>query len=120
MNKKPILVAALVASAIAGSGHAFAGNDSQAGDRAEMQAALAAKVPMVQAIQAAESQSGGTGMEASFSIENGTAGYEVTTVTKDGVEHNLFVDVTTGKASKASPEENENDDNGAPDSEEGE
>jgi uncharacterized membrane protein YkoI len=120
MNKKPILVAALVASAIAGSRYAFAGNDSQAGDHAEMQAALAAKIPMVQAIQAAESHSGGKAMEAEFSDSNKTVGYEVTTVTKDGVEHNVFVDATTGDASKASPEENENDDNGAADSEEGE
>ena len=119
MDKTPILVAALVASAIAGSGPAFA-NDSQTSDSAEMQAALAAKIPMVQAIQAAESQSGGTGMEAVFTAENGMAGYEVTTVTKDGIEHNLFVDATTGEVAKGSPAENENDDNGGPDSEEGE
>lgn len=122
MHKKPIIIAALVASAVASSGYAFAGTDSQAADQAEMQAALTAKVSMMQAIQAAESQSGGKAMEAVFSDENGKPGYEVTIVAKDGAEHNLVVDASTGSVAKATPAaENENDDNGAvDDSEEGE
>ncbi len=122
MQKKPIVIAALVASTVASGGYAFADTDSHAADQAEMQAALAAKVSMMQAIQAAESQSGGRAMEAVFSDENGKSGYEVTIVTSDGAEHNLVVDASTGNMAKATPSaENENDDNGVvDDSEEGE
>lgn len=121
MHKKPIVIAALVAT-VASGGYAFADTDSHAADQAEMQAALAAKVSMMQAIQSAESQSGGRAMEAVFSDENGNPGYEVSIVTTDGAEHNLVVDASTGNVAKATPAaENENDDNGTvDDSEEGE
>lgn len=122
MSKKPVLAAVLAASIIAIGGHAYAASGSNAADQAEMQAALAAKVAMTQAVQAAENKSGGKAMEAVFSAENGKPGYEVTTVTKDGAEHNLFVDASTGDAMKStSSAENESNDNGAlDDSEEGE
>lgn len=114
MFKKPILAAALVASAFATAAHAQAANDTPAADQAEMQAALAAKVPITEAIQAAEKQSGGKAVEVAFSNESGSDGYDVTTVTKDGTEHNLFVDATTGKATKAVVNaEDKNDGNGA-------
>lgn len=121
MSKTPVLAAALAASTIAIGGHAYAASQTNA-DQAEMQAALAAKVTMTQAVQAAESKSGGKAMEAVFSAENNKPGYEVTTVTRDGAEHNLFVDASTGDAMKATASsENENDDNGAlDDTEEGE
>lgn len=118
MNSKPILAAALLASAALGGGYAYAGTDTQAADQAEMQAALAAKVPMSGAIKAAEDMSGGKAMEAAFTDENGSHGYEVTTVTADGAEHNLFVDASTGKAVKAAAMED--DDHGAADNEIGE
>ncbi|MCF6112168.1 PepSY domain-containing protein [Mesorhizobium muleiense] len=118
MHKKPIVIAALVASTVASGGYAFADTDSHAADHAEMQAALAAKVSMMQAIQSAESQSGGRAMEAVFSDENGNPGYEVSIVTTDGAEHNLVVDASTGNVAKATQAaENENDDNGTVDEE---
>lgn len=123
MSKKPVLAAAaLAASAIAIGGHAYAASDSNAADQAEMQAALAAKVTMTQAVEVAESKSGGKAMEAVFSAENGKPGYEVTTVSKDGAEHNLFVDASTGDAMKstASAEKEKDDDGALDDSEEGE
>lgn len=120
MNKKPILAAALVASAVATGGYAYAGTDTQAADQAEMQAALAAKVSITQAIQTAERQSGGKAMEAAFSDENDKQGYEVTTVAKDGTEQNLFVDAKTGKAVGAAAAANdENGDNGVAENEDG-
>lgn len=122
MSKKTVLAAMLAASALAIGGHAYAASGTNAADQAEMQAALAAKVSMTEAVKAAESKSGGKATEAVFSDENGKPGYEVTTVTKDGAEHDLFVDASTGDAMKATAaSENENDDSGAlADSEEGE
>ncbi len=121
MKKHLAIATILIASGITG-GYAFAGTNSGAADQAEMQAALGAKVAMTDAIQSAESASGGKATEAVFTGENGKPGYEVTTVTNDGAEHNLFVDATTGKAVAATPAaENENDENGAADDfEEGE
>ena len=105
MHKKTLLLAGLVATAITAAGGAYAASGSASADQAEMQAALAAKVSLSQAVKAAEASSGGKAMEVVFTDENAKPGYEVTTVTSDGAEQNLFVDATTGKAAKATAAE---------------
>jgi len=122
---KVTIAAALLAAGVgAGAAQAASGTaPTDAQDRAEMQAALSAKVSLVDAVKAARTKvDGARAAEVVFSDENGKPGYEVTLVARDGSEHNLFVDAATGKAQPASAAaENENDgQNGLDDSEEGE
>ena len=96
---------------------------TDARDKAEMQAALSARVSLAEALKAAQAQiDGGKATEAVFSDENGTPGFEVTLVAPDGNEHNLFVDAATGNArpGTAAAENEHGDDNGLDDREEGE
>ncbi|MCT7378091.1 PepSY domain-containing protein [Chelativorans salis] len=118
--KNAVLAGALAAMVAGSALPAYA--ETGASDKTEMQAALAAKVSMSEAVQAAEDKSGGKVMEAVFSDENGKPGYEVSTVQPDGTEQNFFVDASTGEAVKATAAaENENDGSGTvDDSQEGE
>jgi len=112
MNSKTIRAALIAAMLVGVAGPALAGVDSRATDRAEMDAALASKVSLTEAVKAAEAQSGGQAMEVVFGDENGRFGYEVTTITPDREEHNLFVDGSTGSVvkDKATGDDRERDD----------
>ena len=122
---RTLIVAGLLAGGI-GMGVAQAASGSaptDARDKAEMQAALSARVSLAEAVKAAQAQiDGGKATEAVFSDENGTPGFEVTLVAPDGNEHNLFVDAATGNArpATAAAENEHGDDNGLDDREEGE
>ncbi len=120
MNTKISILAGTLACGLGIAAAQAAPGDSK--DNAEMQAALAAKVSLAEAVNAAQSSAKGKAVEVVFTDENGKPGYEVTIVTGDGAEKNLFVDAINGKTQIASPAaENENDGNNAlDDSEEGE
>ncbi len=69
---------------------------AQSKHQQEAQAINEAKVTIVQAIQAAESETGAKAVEVDFERENNVWGYEVKTL-KPGTKYELFIDANTGQ-----------------------
>ena len=94
-------LAILGALAIAGTGALAHAETGRSGEQ-DGAAVLSAKLGIVQAIQAAESQSGGKAAAADFSAAKGQGGpaFHVEVVRPDGSEQQLTVDADTGKVTK--------------------
>ncbi|MGO1766854.1 hypothetical protein CAP48_07520 [Advenella sp. S44] len=69
---------------------------AQSKHQQEAQAINEAKVTLVQAIEAAESETGAKAVEVDFERENNVWGYEVKTL-KPGTKYELFIDANTGQ-----------------------
>lgn len=111
--KKNAMIAAVVMASGMGLGAAYPALAASDGNQAsEAQAAMSAKVSMQDAIKAAESQTGGQAIEASFGNENGQTGYDITTVAKGGNEKSVFVDGTSGKVTVATGSDTEHENEG--------
>lgn len=90
--------------------HAEAGHS---GER-DGKAFLSAKLGIVQAIQAAESQSGGKAAAADFSAAEGqgSPAFHVEIVRPDGSEQQLTVDADTGKVTTMAASKEDDEKNG--------
>lgn len=73
----------------------------RANDASSLQAVNAAKVPLLQAIETAESKGQGRAVDARFKVEGGIAQYEIKVLGADGklIEHH--VDATSGLVIKS-------------------
>ncbi len=109
MKSKAIFVALALTTGIAAGVPALAANNSNG--QAEMQAVTSANISLSKAISTAESQSGGTAVEATFTQHNGANGYIVSLFASDGSEQDLFIDSTSGKVAQLAMAQNNGSDN---------
>lgn len=91
-------VGALALAIIPGAAHA----ENALSGASDGKALLSAKLSIAQAIQAAESQSGGKAASADFnaSKDEGGPAFEVEVITPDGSEQQLAVNAETGVVTK--------------------
>lgn len=106
MLRSKLLPAAMIAvMAIAGTGAAFAANgskrhhDEAKDEQAEITAILNAKTSLVQAIAAAEKQTGGKAVETGLENENGVMAYEIEVANGTTVQK-VLVDLDSGQVTK--------------------
>lgn len=112
MKSKAIFVALVLTTGAATGFPALAANN--ANTQAEMQAVTNAKISLSKAISAAESQTGGKAIEATFTQYNGTDGYIVSLFASDGSEQDLFIDGNSGTITQlAMATDNGSDNEGA-------
>jgi len=103
MLHSKILPATMAAVFVLGAtGAAFASSEDHEGGR-EIAAALDAKTSVVEAIAAAERQTGGRAMKIDIEKDNGAYLYEVKTVSKDKITR-IFVDPASGKVVRSDDE----------------
>ncbi|MDD9908703.1 MAG: PepSY domain-containing protein [Ahrensia sp.] len=91
-------------------GGAIAANTASDADneKAEIAAAMNAKVSFTDALKIAETETGGKVLEAGIEVEDGkTAFYEVETIKADGTEQEVQIDATTGKVIKVSMDDDD-------------
>lgn len=102
-KSKTILTAALVAVGLSGAGltAAQASSGNEAGNAAEIQAFMTAQ-SLTDAVKAAEAQTGGKAMDASFeTLKDGSAAYEVELVKADGSQIEALVKADGSVTAKA-------------------
>ncbi|WP_145953459.1 PepSY domain-containing protein [Oceaniglobus indicus] len=94
---KTLGAATLIALGAAGATAALADRNSDADDRAETQAFLAAPGSIMDAITAAENQTGGKAMSADFDTDDTASGvYEVEIAMTDGTTKEVAVNPADG------------------------
>lgn len=91
---KPIAKNLLAASLVAGiAAPAFAANDFWRGtSEADELAAMSAAIPLVDAVNLAETETGAKAIEVDFEDEDGTFVYVVELLTRDGAEVEVMID----------------------------
>lgn len=101
------MAAAIALGAASGIAHARDSGGSGENDRAQERAAvLNAKTSIVQAIAAAEQETGGKAIDAGLENQNGNMSYEVEVAKGDKVEK-VLVDLQTGKVLKVAAADTE-------------
>lgn len=84
--------------------------DSQENDSKELKLFSMAKISLIDAIKAAEQNTGGKAMEAEVNDESNTAEFEVE-ILKDGKVYEVMVDGITGKVLKVALDKEDNESN---------
>lgn len=110
-KSKTILTAALVAVGLSGAGltAAQASSGNEANNAAEIQAFMTAQ-SLTDAVKAAEAQTGGKAMDASFeTLKDGSAAYEVELVKADGSQIEALVKADGSVTAKAMAAEDMDD-----------
>ena len=95
-----------MAAILAAGGTAFA-SDNGEGDKAEVQKAMSATVPLTDAIGKAEQAVGGTAFDATISDEKGDNAWEIELAQADGSVKTAMVDIKSGKVDQSASDENE-------------
>ncbi len=116
MTKMIIMLAFFAAGlAVADIETASAASADGTQEAGEGQAFLSAKVSAVQAIQAAEAQSGGKASAVNFTAGEGNMApfYRVEIIAADGSQQDLAVDAVSGTVKMAAAQESESDENGS-------
>ena len=73
-------------------------------------AALTAEIPATQAVEIAETETGGRVLELELELEDGTVAYEVEVALEDGSIVELMIDANTGAVSAEAEDDEDGDD----------
>lgn len=112
LRSKIVPIALTAAIAIGGSGLALGtSNHKEAGEAQEIAAVMSAKTSLAQAIAAAEQQTGGKAVSAAYDGRDGTKAYEVEVATGSTLQK-VLVDPDTGKVTKTTAANGENEQDG--------
>lgn len=104
---------ALISLGLLGGAATMASAERHGGtDQAEVQAFMAAKGSLVDAITAAEKQAGGKAMSVEFDNEQGAAMYVVELAKADGTTESVAVNPTDGSVMKIVGETEDHDEGG--------
>ena len=108
---KRTVVALLGTAMLVGAGGAAFADDRSENeeDAAELKASAGAKVTLVQAMNAAQSATGGSAIEAEFSSDAGQGAWEVELTQKDGSVKTVLVDPMSGAVDQ-NPQNTDDDD----------